>query len=221
MGYFKDAAIRLGRNAWTSAQALSEELRAIFNADKGMTLDGPLTINNRTDQSPLTINQFGPSDLGIQIIRRTPPEAPQYPDNAVSVGGVELPGYSPFGPTELAPGSRTILTIGPSGDITLVTGSDTGVTVPPSPVPPQNAGEPQEPQGGGGTPGVVLSGGPGASYQVRIYPDGLSSAGEVVSVTQLQIAADATVPAGTWAVVTQAGGSYYMQVPVWLGEDEE
>jgi hypothetical protein len=59
--------------------------------------------------------------------------------------------------------------------------------------------------------------GSGDTYQVTVYPNGLSGATETVEVTQLQIDAAETIPAGTWAMVTQlADGAYTMQVPVWL-----
>ncbi len=65
-------------------------------------------------------------------------------------------------------------------------------------------------------PGKVLSG-TGTSYEVEIYPSGLSGDTETVTVTQLQIDASETIPADTWAMVSQqADGTYTMQVPVWL-----
>lgn len=70
--------------------------------------------------------------------------------------------------------------------------------------------------GGGGFPGVVISGGPGASYQVSVYESGLAATPVTRTVTQLQIAEDATIPAGTWAMIGKVGTSYFMQVPVWL-----
>lgn len=78
--------------------------------------------------------------------------------------------------------------------------------------------------GGGGVPGKVLSGGPGDTYQVEIYPGGLSVLNQdgsiqgatVVTAKQLQIDSGETIPAGTFALITKAGGVYYMQVPVWV-----
>jgi hypothetical protein len=70
--------------------------------------------------------------------------------------------------------------------------------------------------GGGGIPGEVVSGS-GDTYTVTIYPNGLLGTTENVTVTQLQIDAGETIPAGTWAIVTQMGdGEYAMVVPVWL-----
>jgi hypothetical protein len=77
-------------------------------------------------------------------------------------------------------------------------------------------GKPAVGAGGGGVPGQVQSGGPGAGpYVVKIYPNGLLGATLNVAATQLQIDSGATIKAGTWTLVTQAGGAYYMQVPVW------
>lgn len=70
--------------------------------------------------------------------------------------------------------------------------------------------------GGGGMPGQVVSSVSSTVYNVRVYPNGLSAASSVVQVTQLQIASGQTIPTGTWAIIALAGGSYYMQVPVWL-----
>jgi hypothetical protein len=66
-------------------------------------------------------------------------------------------------------------------------------------------------------PGKVLSGGPGATYQVQLYPNGPSGgAGDTVTCTQLQIDPNETIPAGTWAIVAKSNNAYYMQVPVWM-----
>ncbi len=81
-------------------------------------------------------------------------------------------------------------------------------------------GDPVPSSGGGGsgdsTPtafaGTVVSGS-GSSYQVSIL---VSGASQTVSVTQRQIDASETIPAGTSALVVKDGGNYYMQVPVWL-----
>jgi hypothetical protein len=66
--------------------------------------------------------------------------------------------------------------------------------------------------------GQIVSGS-GSTYRVK-----LKSNGQTVTATQLQIAADETIPAGTWTPVitisTQNGTStvqtYYIQVPVWM-----
>lgn len=59
--------------------------------------------------------------------------------------------------------------------------------------------------------GTVVSGS-GSSYQVAL------STGDTVSVTQLSIHADETIPEGTAVVVfrTTQQSAYFMQVPVWM-----
>ncbi len=56
--------------------------------------------------------------------------------------------------------------------------------------------------------GSVVSGS-GSTYKVNL-------GNKVVTVTQAQINADETIPAGTKALVLKSGNSYAMQVPVWL-----
>jgi hypothetical protein len=63
--------------------------------------------------------------------------------------------------------------------------------------------------GGGGIPGVVVSG-TGDTYQVLLRD------GRTVTVTQLQIDPTATIPAGSAAFVTLYQGAFVMLVPVWL-----
>lgn len=67
-------------------------------------------------------------------------------------------------------------------------------------------------------PGVVVSGGPGDTYDVEIFENGVTQAStRTVSVKQLQIHADATIPAGSSAVVHLGpDGAFFMQVPVWI-----
>ena len=74
-------------------------------------------------------------------------------------------------------------------------------------------------------PGQVVSG-TGATYQVAIYQQGLSGGSNLVEVTQLGIDPSETIPAGTWAMVTQITSvdpegnvlleGSYMQVAVFL-----
>ncbi len=70
--------------------------------------------------------------------------------------------------------------------------------------------------GGGGFPAQIISGGPGQEYVANIYPEGLSGSPETVNITQLQIDAMETLPAGTWCIAVKAGENYYCQVAVWL-----
>lgn len=69
--------------------------------------------------------------------------------------------------------------------------------------------------GGGGFPGEVLSGGPGATYLVRITTSDDGDTEDVLA-TQLQIAATETIPTGTKCLVAQVGEDYFIQVPVWV-----
>ncbi len=75
---------------------------------------------------------------------------------------------------------------------------------------------PESPGGGGGGGGDpttfsgTVSSGTGSTYQV------LLNNGLTVEVTQLQIDASETIPAGTSVIVHKIGGTYRMQVPVWL-----
>jgi len=71
--------------------------------------------------------------------------------------------------------------------------------------------------GGGAAPGQGVSG-TGAVYQVALYEQGLAQdSTRTVTVTQLQIDAGDTIPAGTWVIVFGAGdGTFFMQCPVWL-----
>lgn len=70
--------------------------------------------------------------------------------------------------------------------------------------------------GGGGVPAQITGGGPGQSYSADVYPDGLSGESESVIITQLEIDAAESIPAGTWVIAVQAGEEWYCQVAVWL-----
>lgn len=72
--------------------------------------------------------------------------------------------------------------------------------------------------GGGGTPCQIVSGS-GDTYTADLYASGTGAAStSTVTVTQLSIAEDETIPAGTWAIATLVGEDYYIQVPVWAEE---
>lgn len=105
-----------------------------------------------------------------------------------------LTGYSP---------GDTIFKIGPNDNSTNITVQQIIDLVGGGGQAPQAASPPA------GFAGVVLSG-TGNKYSVKL------SDGSIVIVTQLQIAAGETIPAGTGAVVFKAGGKFVMQVPVWL-----
>lgn len=64
-------------------------------------------------------------------------------------------------------------------------------------------------QGGGGDAGTIVSGS-GTSYQVKLI------SGKTVSVAQGTLDPTDTIPVGTFVLVAQVSGNYYMQVPVWL-----
>lgn len=67
-----------------------------------------------------------------------------------------------------------------------------------------------EPAAPGTFRGTVVSG-TGATYLVS-----LAGKPDPVTVTQMQIDAGSTIPAGTKAAVFKIGSSHFMQVPVWV-----
>jgi hypothetical protein len=70
---------------------------------------------------------------------------------------------------------------------------------------------------GGGIPGRIVSGGPGDTYTVSLYENGLAGGvTATVPVKQLQIDPAETIPVGTWTLVSKIGSGYVMQVPVWV-----
>ncbi len=88
--------------------------------------------------------------------------------------------------------------------------------------------------GGGGTPAKITGGGPGKTYQATLYPQGPDGdAGDDITLTQLQIDDDSTIPVDTWVIAVKgkskkstdsgsAGESgdskkvYFAQAPIWL-----
>ncbi len=67
-------------------------------------------------------------------------------------------------------------------------------------------------------PGKIVSG-EGDTYSVLLYPNGKNREPDPptsVTVTQLQIDPNSTIPEGTWALVVETGDGYAMQVPMWL-----
>lgn len=196
MGFLRDQASRLIRTKWGgNVDRAMEELYAIFTGDEDIVFDSPVTINNSTNDPPLTIRDFGDSDQSISITkqREPPPNLPDIPP--LDFGGV---------------GNITITNIYPDGSHETWPG-DAGN--PPSTTP--GTGDTGDTGGGGGFPGQVVSGGPGDTYTVNVYESGLSSAPVSRTVKQLSIAIDATIPAGTWALIGKVGSDYFMQVPVW------
>lgn len=57
----------LREDPWKSVNELAEELYAIFNSDLPVTIDGPLTVDNNTDQPGVVVNQFGGSEQALAV----------------------------------------------------------------------------------------------------------------------------------------------------------
>src|SRR5262245_5417038 len=95
------------------------------------------------------------------------------------------------------------------------------------PVPNPQDETPEEPGAGACIPGCVTAQASGQNYSVDLYENGPEQAStRNVTVRQLQIHADDTIPAGTWALVCRqlvtdevTGDTeevFSMQVPIWL-----
>ncbi len=186
MGFLREQSLRLRRKRGWTADELSDEIFAIFNAEVPFDIDGPVTITNNGNDPGLTIRQNGPYDGSIKITR--------YPD-----GPINLPGLPPFLPPGL--GDLTIQVIYADGRNEVTQGPPDGTQI----VIVQQ----------GAFPGKVLSGS-GGTYEVAVYESGPSSDPVTRTVTQLQIQEDETIPADTWVMVGKVRGDYFMQVPVWL-----
>lgn len=195
MGIFKNQIPRLRRQKWKDVQLFADEMIALLSSDAPIEIDSPVVISNTTDQAPLTINNHSNSDDDITINRY--PEPP-----------IDLPEIPPFDFPEDV------------GDVIVIHINEDGIESEEAPAddPTDVSPRPSRSSGGGGFPGVVVSGGPGASYQVDVYESGLSQAPTRRTVTQLSIASDETIAAGTWTLVGTVNSEYFMQVPVW-GED--
>lgn len=104
------------------------------------------------------------------------------------------------------------LTIPPGPAIVLNRGPNQQLTIGPDGI--QQNGQPI--QAAGGIPGTIVSG-TGDTYLVSIPNSGVVGGTKNVTVKQLQIDPDATIPVGTSVVVfIGTGGTYFMAVPVWL-----
>lgn len=205
MGFFRDQASRLLREKWANPSMLAEELYAMFTGDEPINIDSPVTITAGPNSTvpPLTVRNYGDDPAMIQLQRQ------QFPP-------IDFPAFPPI-PSE---GVGDVTYVNQYGDGT----SERFDDPPPQPKPAKpvpGTGTPVvNPGGGGGSfPAVVTTGGPGNSYQCDVYLDGLANSPTSLPVRQLQIAGDATIPAGTFAVVsvvgTGAAKMYFMQVPVW------
>lgn len=192
MGIFKNQIPRLRRQKWKDVQTFADEMIALLSSDAPIQIDSPVVINNTTDQSPLTINNYSNSDDDVTINRY--PEPP-----------VQLPEFPPF---DFPDGV---------GDVIIIHINEDGVDVDDAPAndPTDTTPRPETTSGGGGFPGQVVSGGPGDEYTVNVYESGLNSPPTLRTVTQLSIHEDATIPADTWVMVGKVGEEYFMQHPVW------
>lgn len=194
MAFLKKQAARLMREADWTATELAEEIHSIFNSEEPFQVDGPVIINNTTGADALTINNYNSQNNPVVINN--------YPDVPV-----DFPGFPPNPP--YTPGNTTIIIVNNDGLDRETDDPTTPAPPTPDPFPTPDTG------GGGGFPGRVISGS-ASTYQVAVYEDGLSLAPTTQTVTQLQIASDAVIPAGTWALVGKINDEYFMQVPVWL-----
>jgi hypothetical protein len=193
MGFMRDQASRLIRERWGDVNEFAEEMYAIWTADKGVTFDGPVTINNSTGGSSVIINQGSIGDTTITINNNPGPRPSPIPGNTTNITNSYVTNIYGDGTIEQFP------------------------TPPPAPAIPTPGSGTNPGGGGGGFPGKVLSGS-GTSYQVAVYEAGLSSAPITRTVTQLSILATESIPANTWTLVGKVGTSYFMQVPVWLSD---
>jgi hypothetical protein len=198
VGIFKNQIPRLRRQKWANVQMFADEMIALLSSDAPIEIDSPIVINNDTNQSPITINNHSNSDDDITINRY--PEPP-----------IDLPEIPPF---DFPDGV---------GDVIIIHINDDGIEVEDAPADDPSNPTPRPsstPSGGGGLPGVVVSG-TGDSYEVDVYEDGLDLPATRRTVRQLQIDSSETIPEGTWAVVnkmTLPSGEdfYFMQVAVFL-----
>lgn len=197
MGFLRDQASRLIRTKWIgNADLLAEELYAIFTGDVPIVFDSPVTIINETGEPAINVRDFGDSDASIRIEKRPLPK-------------VDLPDIPPL--DDSGAGRVQIRYVYPDGD----EGWEGDGGDPPDTNP--GTGSPIGQEGGGGFPGVVVSG-TEDEYLVDVYEGGLSEAPTQRTVTQLSIASGEQIPAGTWALVGKVGDEYFMQVPVWLDD---
>jgi hypothetical protein len=137
------------------------------------------------------------SDPNIPLEHSAPitlnqPDGSQEP--AIRVRGSDFPSI------EIQRDNSIELTIGPDG---VELGEDARIT-------PEQDSSPNDSSSSVNF-GTVVSG-EGATYEVEL------NNGMTVTVTQQQIAEGEVIPAGTVAL---EGGSYSMQVPVWLADIEE
>jgi hypothetical protein len=201
--WLADQAVRLLKAKWRNATQLAEELYAIFTGEQAVASNAPVAIDNPTPAAPwLTFRNYTPGQSLMQVTGKNgqPIGTFSVKDGDFVFTGAPGPAFTggnlsfgPDNPTQESPVSSTV----PRA---------------------QGSERPPQPQPGAGAqamPGQVLSGS-GNTYQVRVYPDGLGAAGQVVTVRQLQIAAGQSIPGQPWTIVSKTtDGKYYMQIPVW------
>lgn len=190
---FGTEAIRLLRDDWKVPKMLAEELYAIFQAPD--TTTSGLTATAPAGVAPITVT---PNTLGSYA------PALSFGGNAgdPAIGWNPNTGQMQFD----APGGFNFTFPGPDGQPVNY------------PIGPTSDNQQQDTSNGLSMPGQI-TGGSGNTYQVDVYLNGLNGNKKNVTVTQMSIDPNATIPTGTWTTVVQSGTksnlSYSMMVPVW------
>lgn len=201
MGIFAKQVLRLRRKKWTDINEFAEEVYTILNSDDPIEIDSPVIITNNTNNSPLTIRNYGANDNAINIQRQ------ETINNNFSNDFTDRRTYGEYEYTNIY-NNGTIETWS----------DDAGIDRELSDPPKKGTGDPvpsTQGAGGGGIPAKVVSGS-GTTYIMQIYTDGTGEPFTTATVTQLQAFASSSFPAGTWTLVSLINGTYYMQLPIWL-----
>ena len=194
---------RLLRTSWPNPTMLAQELYVVLNQLFG-SLSNATTPQTATQQPGVTEPALTINGNGTEPSFVVNP-SPGGPSITFSAGGIDL-------------GGLPLFNVGVPPPYLGSTALD-GAPLGPFPaVPPQMAGLPpltpggqgQQPSGSGGIPGKVVSG-TGATYQFQPL-DGTAP----FTVVQGQIDPSATLPAGTFAVATLSGNTFYINAAVWL-----
>ena len=204
------------------ATQLAEELFTMMSPTAPTSTNGPVTINQQPGLPGLTINGTSQAPLDFPGADFTPPGALTINGGDVNIGGNTIN----IGGTTIDQGPTTI-NIG--GGTTINIPGQPPIVIPPlpplPPIPPPTTTPTPPPQQQPQKPTAtvfmgVVTGGGGNSYTMNCLGKG------AVTVTVPQIAADFTIPTGTWGVVVgvksesdELGADefdYYFQPPVWL-----